>query len=209
MQLDDETFQRLIDEAPDAEPRGSWEQQSKCPHKWRRGSRFWSDVDIAMPIDRNAKARLLVKAKALEARTRQSGRQNGSVSRIGLIVLTCLLYEFHGRAGRCFPSYDTIMRKTGLCRQSVRNALFRLENCGLVRIMRRLERRVVSRMNAFTGEWQSFPTTVQTSNAYAFDAGPVGGAELLAPEPVQRTFPEPALPGMITLFAGAYRKTDQ
>ncbi len=203
MQLSEAEFNRLAADIPDAKP----SSEKGSPNRWRKGARYWQDVDIAMPMDRNAKARLLVQAKALEARTRAAGRQNGSVSRIGLMVLHCLLHQFHGRSGRCFPSYDAIMRATGLCRQSVRNALFRLERVGLVYIMRRLERRVVSRMNAWTGEWQSIATTVQTSNAYAFNTGPSGGAELLSPPPVERSFPEPSLPGLLPLLtAVGYRK---
>lgn len=181
------------------------EKSSRAP-KWRSNARHWQDQDIRLPLDRNARARLLHAAEALEARTRQPGRQNGSVSRIGLIVLRCLLLQFLGGTGRCFPSYDAIMEKTGLCRQSVRNALFRLERCGLVRILRRLENRHVSRENPITGRWESFLTTVQTSNAYVFDR-PVGGAEMLAPAALERRFPTAAVPGLLRILEPSLRRS--
>jgi len=165
--------------------------------RWRRNARFWRDVDIAMPLDRNARVRLLRQAEALEARTRAKGRQNGSVSRIGLIVLKCLMWRFLGRSGRCFPSYIAIMRETGLCKQSVRNALQRLEAVGLIRVMRRLERRHISRECSHTGVWQSFITTVQITNAYIF-MSPHNGAKLLAPRSTGRSaFPKPAPHGLL------------
>jgi hypothetical protein len=175
-------------------------QRSSTAPRYRRNARHWAEQAYHVPLDRNARARLLHAAEALEARTRQPGRQNGSVSRIGLLVLRCLMLQFLGRTGRCDPAYDTIMRKTGLCRQSVRNALFRLERAGLVRIMRRLTTAHVSRQCHITGNWQSFLTTVQTSNAYAFDAG-VGGAEILAPPATDRgVFPQPSPGGLLDIL---------
>ena len=191
MQLSQKDFDRLAADVPDRP------SQQKSSRRWRRNARFWHDVDITLPLDRNERVRLLRQAEALEARTRAKGRQNGAVSRIGLTVLRVLIFHFLSRSGRCFPSYDAIMRATGLCRQSVRNALKRLEAVGLIRVMRRLERRHIARECPHTGEWQSFITTVQSSNAYVFGP-PYGGAELLAPHSTSRSsFPQPTPRGLL------------
>lgn len=181
------------------------QSRSQAP-RWRSNARHWPADAMLCPIDRNQKARLLHAAQALEARTRQPGRQNGAVSRIGMLVLRTLLLTFLGGKGACYPSFSAIMAATGLCRQSVNNALGRLERCGLIRILRRLETRRVRRECHITGRLQEFVTTVQTSNAYAFDR-PVGGAELLAPPGTARAWPTPAMPGLLRLLDPSLRNS--
>lgn len=185
--ITDEEFQAKLAGIPDAEPKAD-----RTRRRWRKNARHWQESQYHVPLDRNERARLLHAAEALEARTRQPGRQNGTVSRIGLIVLRCLMLQFLGRTGRCNPSYDSIIKRTGLCRQSVSNALKRLERAGLIRIMRRLKTEHVTRQCHITGNWQSFVTTVQDSNAYAL-GGTASGSEATAPAPTGRkSFPEPA-----------------
>ena len=59
----------------------------------------------------------------------------------GIAVLRCLLLTFHDRAtGLCCPSYDAIQKVTGLCRQSVAEALRRLAAVRIVGVVRRLDR---------------------------------------------------------------------
>ena len=43
----------------------------------------------------------------------------------------------------CCPSYTVLMAATGLCRQSIANALKRLEASGILKIARRLVREVI------------------------------------------------------------------
>ena len=63
---------------------------------------------------------------------------------LGLRVLRALLLRFHrGSDGLCCPSYTVLMAATGLCRQSIANALKRLEAAGILRITRRLVREVI------------------------------------------------------------------
>jgi hypothetical protein len=57
----------------------------------------------AVPLDRNAKARILVYARAWGARHRQPGQHKGPITRAFLEVLEALLWGFHNaRSGCCF-----------------------------------------------------------------------------------------------------------
>jgi len=159
-------------------------------HEPRRGYRhksvFASIDDCRSPLDRNARARLLHAAESLEARTRQRGRQNGAISRIGLLVLRTLMLKFLSRRGSCFPSYDAISRATGLCRESVARAISRLEQSGFLRVVRRVARREIWQPER--ARW--IVAVVQTSNCYCFDRG-IAGAEHCAPPATGRgPFPE-------------------
>ena len=65
-----------------------------------------------VPIDRNARVRLLVAAKAIEKQSKAKGRADGAVGRSGLVVLQALLwYASLGSTGRCDPSLETIAAK--------------------------------------------------------------------------------------------------
>lgn len=92
-------------------------------------------------LDRNARARLWVIAQSMERITKKKGARNGCLGAIGLTVLNCLLFGFlNANSGRCDPSYEALMKKSGLCRQSITNALDRLEASGLVTVTRRMMR---------------------------------------------------------------------
>lgn len=92
-------------------------------------------------LDRNARARLWVIAQSMERITKKKGARNGCLGAIGLTVLNCLLFGFlNAKSGRCDPSYEALMKKTGLCRQSITNAIDRLESSGLVTVTRRMMR---------------------------------------------------------------------
>jgi hypothetical protein len=85
--------------------------------------------------------RVLVRADALERRTKASGRQAGALGQSGLRVLRCLLFDFcNVPSGRCCPSYKAIQRLTGFAIDTIAGALRRLEASGLLRITRRLTR---------------------------------------------------------------------
>jgi len=107
------------------------------------------------PIDRNQRVRILLRAEAIERQTKAKGRQAGALAQSGLRVLRCLLFQFANCAtGRCDPGYRAICRATGFCRQTVSNALKRLEAAELIEITRRMVR--------------AGRRAVQTTNAYAF-----------------------------------------
>jgi DNA-binding transcriptional MocR family regulator len=120
-------------------------------------------------IDRNARARLIYFAEALDRRTHQPGRHGGVLKRTGLAVLKALVFGFLGRGGRCDPSLDTLARMAGCARSTVIEALKRLEAAGLVRRIARW--RAVAANGGLV--------VVRTSNAYTF---PVAGGAQKPPE---------------------------
>ena len=89
-------------------------------------------------IDRNARARLLFSAEALDRRTHQPGQHGGCLKRTGLMVLRALLFTFANLVtGRCDPGYDALSRAAGVSRSTVAVALARLEEAGLISRTRR------------------------------------------------------------------------
>ena len=89
-------------------------------------------------IDRNARARAMHHAEALDRRTRLPGQHGGVLKRAGLAVLKALLFQFANVAtGRCDPGYDRIAEVAGVARSTVAVALRRLEAAGLLERVRR------------------------------------------------------------------------
>jgi hypothetical protein len=159
--------------------------------RYRRGAGFVDTRRCFRPIDRNAKARLLYLAEAIEHRTKGKGCRQGALGHIGIKVLRALLLAFlDGQSGRCEPSYDAIAAKANICRQSVANALARLEACGILTITRRLVRELID------GIW----TSRQASNCYAFSEP--GAAPCPPCRTVKvRSFPSPMPPLLAILNA--------
>jgi hypothetical protein len=122
----------------------------------------------ALPLDRNAKCRVLAYARAYSARNREPGQHRGPITRAFLEVLEALLWGFHNsRDGRCFPSYEAIAAKAECARSTVAEALRALEWAGVLiwqqRITRMRERcRDLFGRNGW--RWR----VIRTSNAYAF-----------------------------------------
>ncbi|RZA28622.1 MAG: hypothetical protein EOP02_06870 [Proteobacteria bacterium] len=125
----------------------------------------------AWPLDRNAKARIMVHARALNARLRQPGQHQGPLTRVTLEVLKALLWRFHNaHTGRCFPSYKAIAAKTGeagCARSSVGLAIQALEATGILSWANRLAR-IRERCIDATGKTVWHARIIRTSNAYAF-----------------------------------------
>ncbi len=116
-------------------------------------------------MDRNARARLIYFAEALDRRTHEPGRHGGDLKRTGLAVLKALLFIFaNAVTGRCDPSLETLARMAGCARSTVAEALNRLEAAGLVRRVARW--RAVAANGGLV--------VVRASNAYSFPAA--GGA---------------------------------
>jgi hypothetical protein len=85
---------------------------------------------VAVPLDRNAKTRLLHRARCL-VRPTEPGRHYGQITAKTYAVFAALLMGFHNNgSGRCFPSYDRIQEAAGCCRATVAAALRSLEECG-------------------------------------------------------------------------------
>ena len=125
-------------------------------------------------LDRNARARLIYFAEALDRRTRQPGRHGGVLKRTGLAVLKALVFGFLGQCGRCDPSLDTLARMAGCARSTVAEALKRLEATGLVRRLARW--RTVAANGGLV--------VLQLSNAYLF---PMADAAQKVPETGSRS----------------------
>jgi hypothetical protein len=132
---------------------------------------------IAVPLDRNAKARLLHRARAL-MRATEEGRHYGAVTAKCYAVYAALLMSFHNNAsGRCFPSYDAIAEAAGCCRRTVAMALAALEATGLLRVANRLVR--VKWRDELALVWRT--RVMRTSNCYTFAGEEVSRVATLPP----------------------------
>ena len=122
----------------------------------------------AMPLDRNAKARIMAYARAWTARNRQPGQHKGPITRAFLDVLQALLWGFHNsRSGICFPSYERIAEKAECARSTVAEALRVLEWAGVLSWQHRITRIREACTDLFgrnAWRWR----VIRTSNAYAF-----------------------------------------
>jgi hypothetical protein len=134
-------------------------ERRHCGRNYRRNAIFVMDVaKHCTKMDRNAKAKLLHACEVMERATKRKGRRNGLIGVCGLIVLRTLLLRYHGPSGLCCPSYSALQRSTGLCRQSIAQALRRLRAVGVLRVTARLVR--------MQGMCR------QASNLYEFSSGP-------------------------------------
>jgi hypothetical protein len=122
----------------------------------------------AAPLDRNAKARVMVYARAWSARNKQPRQHKGPITRAFLEVLEALLWGFHNsRTGCCFPSYESIAAKAECHRDTVCEALKALEWAGVLTWQNRITRASVRQRDLF-GRWTNRWTVIRTSNAYVF-----------------------------------------
>ena len=122
----------------------------------------------AMPLDRNAKARIKVYVQGYNARHRQPGQHHGPITRAYMDVFEALLWGFHNsRDGRCFPSYEAIADKAKCCRDTVYEAIKALEAANVLTWANRIVRELVRERDLF-GQWAQRWRIVRTSNAYVF-----------------------------------------
>jgi hypothetical protein len=120
------------------------------------------------PLDRNAKARIMVYARAWSARHRRPGQHRGPLTRATLEVLEALLWGFHNsRDGRCFPSYETIALRAQCCRDTVYEAIRALEAAEILTWVNRLIRVQFRELDLF-GKLALRSRLIRTSNAYVF-----------------------------------------
>src|SRR5215203_7335966 len=90
------------------------------------------------PLDRNAKVRIMVLARALSHRT-EKGKAYGKLTAKFLAVLESLLWGFHNAAtGRCFPSYDSIAERARCAYSTVAKAIQALERVGILTWVNRI-----------------------------------------------------------------------
>jgi hypothetical protein len=120
------------------------------------------------PLDRNAKARIMVYARAWSARHKRPGQHRGPLTRATLEVLEALLWGFHNsRDGRCFPSYETIAARAQCCRDTVYEAIRALEAAAILTWVNRLIRVQFRELDLF-GKLALRSRLIRTSNAYVF-----------------------------------------
>jgi Helix-turn-helix domain len=121
----------------------------------------------ALPLDRNAKARIMVLARALMRRGGE-GKHYGVLTAKFVAVLGALLWGFHNAgSGRCFPSYERIAQKADCSRASVYSAIHALERAGILSWVNRIVRIREWGPDLF-GRAQNRWRVIRTSNAYTF-----------------------------------------
>lgn len=145
-----------------------------------------------VPMDRNAKARIMVLARA-KLRRDAPGRHYGPVTAKAYAVLEALLWSFHNaRTGLCFPSYDSIASRAGCARSTVALAIKALEGAGILTWCNRLRR--VKMPGPAGWRWR----VLRTSNGYRFTDMPSSGQGIERPR-VSRTATKSDVPsGTIT-----------
>ncbi len=121
----------------------------------------------AIPLDRNAKARIWAYAQGYTARHRRRGQHRGPLTRAHLDVLWALLWGFHNtHTGRCFPSYEAIAEKAKVDRSTVARAIAALEAGQVLTWENRLVRQRVVTPRLVGPMVVLVPR--RTSNAYSF-----------------------------------------
>jgi len=122
------------------------------------------------PLDRNAKVRIMVLARALSHRT-EKGKAYGKLTAKFLALLEALLWGFHNAAtARCFPSYDSIAERARCARSSVYEAIRALERVGILTWVNRIVRvREWSAERDLYGQPTRRVRVLRTSNAYTFN----------------------------------------
>jgi hypothetical protein len=121
-----------------------------------------------IPLDGNAKARIIIYARGYNAKHCQPGQHRGPLTRAILEVLEALLWGFHNsKSGLCFPSYEAIAAKAECCRDTVYEAIKALEAANILTWVNRIMREQVRERDLF-GKWATHWRIVRTSNAYVF-----------------------------------------
>ena len=112
------------------------------PRPWHRGSEF--GAGLRFPLDRERRA--IWRARLNLARLA------GRITALHVLVGEALLRRL-GEDGRCDPSHETLAGDTGCSDRTVRRALVRLSELGMVRWVNRLVRaacRAEQTSNAYT-----------------------------------------------------------
>jgi helix-turn-helix protein len=120
-----------------------------------------------LPLDRNAKARIMVLARALMRRSGE-GKHYGVLTAKFVAVLEALLWGFHNAGtGRCFPSYERIAERADCARSTVYEAIHALEDAGILTWVNRIARIREWGPDLF-GRARNRWRVIRTSNAYRF-----------------------------------------
>jgi helix-turn-helix protein len=137
----------------------------RAHHKPRREKMFGEGR--LLPLDRNAKARIMVLARALMQRSGE-GKHYGVLTAKFVAVLGALLWGFHNaKSGRCFPSYERIAEKADCARSTVYEAIRALEDAGILTWVNRIARIRDWGPDLF-GKAKNRWRVIRTSNQYCF-----------------------------------------
>jgi hypothetical protein len=121
-----------------------------------------------IPLDRNAKVRIMVYAEGYNARYKQRGQHRGPITRAFMEVLEALLWGFHNcKDGRCFPSYESIATRAKCSRDTVYEAIKALEAANILSWVNRISRirtREIDLFGQLAHRWR----LIRISNAYVF-----------------------------------------
>ena len=102
----------------------------------------WSDSTTkeirVQPMPKKAAVKLWHRARDYDRQTRRKDRHGGAVGHAALQVLHALIFDFlNYRSGRLDPSQAAIARKANVCERTVRNAIKRLRELGILNWVRR------------------------------------------------------------------------
>lgn len=121
-----------------------------------------------MPLDRNAKARIMAYARGYNTRHKAGRQHRGPITWAFERVLRALLYGFHNsKDGRCFPSYEAIAERAECNRSTVYEAIRLFEAIGLLTWVNRIVKVQEPVLDLF-GQWSRRWRMLRTSNAYLF-----------------------------------------
>jgi hypothetical protein len=141
----------------------------------RAGSVF---VAAFRSLDRNAIARVMFNAEALDRRTHTPGRHGGLIGRSGLAVLRTLAVRFlNKRTGQLDPSLETIAKAANLARSTVQEAIARLIAAGLIEKERRVARINIDVWHPLARRMVRMARLIQITNAYRINLPRMDGAE--------------------------------
>jgi hypothetical protein len=111
-----------------------------------------------IPLDRNAKARIMAYANGYNAKHKREGQHRGPITWAFFRVLKAILWDIHNPiTGHCFPSYETIAERAKCHRDTVYAAIHALEEIGVLDWVNRFDK-------IYQDGWQ----VIRTSNAYLF-----------------------------------------
>jgi hypothetical protein len=102
----------------------------------------WSDSTTKeikfQPLPKKSATKLWHRARDFDRKTKQKDHHGGAVGHAALQVLHALIFDFLNYAsGQLDPSHAAIARKANVCERTVRNALRRLKELGILNWIRR------------------------------------------------------------------------
>jgi len=90
------------------------------------------------PMPKKKAVKLWHRARDFDRQTKEKGKHGGAVGHTALQVLHALIFDrLNFASGRLDPSHADIARKANVCERTVRNALNRLRDLGILNWVRR------------------------------------------------------------------------